>query len=105
MRMKIIIMVLLGISFGVQSISLNDGLTSVSVNKVNESTLSFNVNISEISFDELSKNNETFTRILMDNSFNSGVVGSPELPTLNRLIDVPIGADIEIEIVDKEQID
>ena len=105
MRMKIIIMVLLGISFGVQSISLNDGLTSVSVNKVNESTLSFNVNISEISFDELSKNNETFTRILMDNSFNSGIVGSPELPTLNRLIDVPIGADIEIEIVAKEQID
>ena len=63
MKIKVVILLLLGISFGLDNISFNDGTTSVTINEIDATTLLFSITIGEVSFRQINHNNEIFTRI------------------------------------------
>ena len=65
------------------------------------STIDINISIGEIILEEMIINDESYSRINFQNSYQSTkLIGYPNLPMLNQLIEVPHNANIRIEIIE-----
>ena len=60
------------------------------------------VNLGDFEIIETVLNNRNFLKIKYDNLYPSTVIGSPELPKLNQLIEIPRQATVRIEIINDE---
>ena len=71
------------------------------------SPLEMNVEIKLGNFEiaETILNNKTFLKINYENLYPSTIIGSPELPKLNQLIEIPREATIRIEIIHDELVE
>ena len=54
---------------------------------------------------ETTINNEKFLSINYDNFYPSTAIGSPNLPKLNQLIEIPINANVRVEIINDQSIE
>ena len=61
--------------------------------------------IGDIEYSLISINQNEYLRLNIPNSYHSTTVGSPELPQLNQLIEIPKGASYYIEIINDEKIE
>ena len=63
------------------------------------SELRFRVEVGELKAFEVNTREGTFTRLVIPGFHSSQTVGSPELPMMNRLIEVPHGATARVEVL------
>jgi subtilisin-like proprotein convertase family protein len=64
--------------------------------------LRFRVEVGELSGMDVETPEGTFTRLLIPGFFTSKAVGAPEIPMINRLLEIPSGAEARVEVVSVE---
>ena len=89
---------LLASLFATSNIYINN-TNHINVQNSNDLTVDINLSIGSLSFEEVSLNNNVYTQINIEQSYQSTKnFGAPNLPTFNSLIEIPRNSDIEIEI-------
>ncbi len=64
--------------------------------------LRYQVEIGTIEAMDVTTREGDFTRLLIPGFHNSQVDGSPELPMMNRVISIPVGAEARVEVVSQQ---
>ncbi len=82
-----------------QTVPLQADRTALDLVETRADALTFRVGISELSAMDVTTPAGDFTRITIPGFHTSMVDGSPELPMMNRLVEVPFGADARVEVV------
>ena len=60
--------------------------------------LDFHVEVGQIQTQEITTSGGDFTRLIIPGFHTSKIEGQPELPMMNRLIAIPVGADAQISV-------
>ena len=89
----------LGLSFSTSTIYTNN-FDLFEINNINEHTVEVNINIGSINFENITIDNQQYTSISLLNSYPSKDIGNPNLPMLNKLIELPRDANVRIEIIE-----
>ena len=63
------------------------------------------IDIGDIEYSLISVDQNEYIRLNIPNSYNSTIIGNPELPQINHLIEIPKGASYSIEIINDEKIE
>ena len=105
MKRLLLLLALVGIGLSANTHQLNNKANKFEINLIDENQISINMHIGEVELDLINVNNQNFTRIRLDNNYYSNIIGSPELPQFNRLIEIPFESEINIEITEQEYID
>ncbi len=84
------------------SISLRGGESHLTLSGTGSDMLSYEAEIGSISTLDVDSDVGTFTRLMIPGFHSSQTVGAPQLPMMNRLIEVPFGAIPRIEVVSVE---
>jgi len=71
----------------------------------NQTQIIGTINIGEIEHSIINENNENYIRLNIPNGYPSNIIGNPELPQINNLIEIPRGAITSIEIINDETIE
>jgi hypothetical protein len=79
--------------------------TSALTSKSTANSLFFSNIISEINLDKITVDQQDFTTLNLDGYVFHGLVGHPKLPAKTQLLEVPIGAKVEVNILSSEYID
>jgi len=105
MKTKNIFIVLI-ISFIYSNNSINTGYDNkINYNFDNQEGLNVEINIGDINLITFQNKDDYFLRINLENAYPSSEIGAPELPQINRLIEIPHEANIRIEIINDEFIE
>ncbi|MBD3334927.1 MAG: hypothetical protein GF355_05375, partial [Candidatus Eisenbacteria bacterium] len=83
----------------VQSLQLSDAMNQVTLVAQEEDRLSYRVEVGELAAMEVAAPGGSFTRLFIPGFHHSQREGAPELPMMNRLIEIPFGASVEVEVV------
>jgi len=86
-------------AFSTNTIYTNN-FDSFEINNIDEHSIEVTINIGEIHFNEININNEIYTSVSLNNSYPSHNIGNPNLPMLNKIIEIPREAEIRIEIIE-----
>ena len=73
----------------------------ISFDKKNNTTLNVNILLGNVSINEIDNNNQEFITINTPGSYNSKIVGKPQLPQFNQLIEIPTESHCRIEVIEK----
>ncbi|MBT7311359.1 hypothetical protein HN843_06310, partial [bacterium] len=60
--------------------------------------LKFNIQVGDLQAMEVETSEGTYTRLILPGFHSSKVEGSPELPMLNKLIAIPFGASVDVDV-------
>ncbi|MFH1278627.1 MAG: C25 family cysteine peptidase [Candidatus Eisenbacteria bacterium] len=82
-----------------QTIPLGGTESKVTLIDQTRDAMLFRVEIAEIAAMDVETEEGMFSRLLIPGFHSSQIVGSPELPMMNRLVEVPFGATTRIEIL------
>ena len=66
---------------------------------INSNIIEVDIAIGEINFNSININEEEYIQLTIPSSYPSRVVGTPDLPMFNKLIEIPREATIRIEII------
>jgi len=100
-------LLLLGLILGgnisyAQNIQIQQGKQSnVTFSKNDYSSLQLNVTLAEINHFTTKTNEGNFAQLIIPGYGSSNVVGNPKIPVLKKIIEVPIGADFSIQIINE----
>lgn len=61
--------------------------------------------VSDITTLEIADGNDVFTRLMMAGYSRTQSIGSPEMPVLRKMIEVPVGASVRVEILNSSYTD
>ncbi|MDD2200485.1 MAG: C25 family peptidase propeptide domain-containing protein, partial [Bacteroidales bacterium] len=88
-------------------VSLEPQQTALSIESLSPESFSMKAEISHLDFVNMETEQGTYTSIIFEGMAKPSNVGHPELPVINRLMEVPFGADVQINIIsyDEEIID
>ena len=75
-------------AFSTNTIYTNN-FDSFEINNIDEHSIEVTINIGEIHFNEININNEINTSVSLNNSYPSHNIGNPNLPMLNKIIEIP----------------
>ena len=85
------------------STKINVGNTgNYTIDNSNKEFLLIEVSIDYINSETININNEEYSLITLENSYPSTKIGEPQLPYLNKLIEIPHNASLRIEIINDE---
>ncbi len=90
-----------GACFG-QNINLGTDKNNLEVTEQTPTSIELNVSLSDLSFKEVKKDGNTWSEIDVSGMVSNHEVGLPELKTWNKLIDIPYGAQVEVNISKSE---
>jgi len=82
-------------------LSPEENLFTIIDNTVNKITVKSS--IKELDFTIVKGNSMIYSKMFVGGYVTNHKIGSPDLPTLNKLIDIPYGASIEINILSKTE--
>ena len=101
MKFKKIILVLFFLNsvYSIDKIYINNEQT-FEINNINSHIVEVTISINEIILDQIILNGETYAHISIPGSYPSSKTGYPNLPMLNKLIEVPREAEIRVEIIE-----
>ena len=85
-----------------RNISLGSADTRLELLAQGESDLYYRVEIGELVAMDVMTSEGLFTRLLIPGFHSSHDIGAPELPMMNRLIEIPYGATASVEILSVE---
>ena len=92
-----------GLVFGdMHSIPLDADESHITLLDREADGLLFRMEIGELVAVDVETDEGTFSRLIIPGFHSSNSIGSPELPMMNRLVEVPFGADARIEIISRE---
>ncbi|MBD3335381.1 MAG: hypothetical protein GF355_07675 [Candidatus Eisenbacteria bacterium] len=78
---------------------LNSGITLM---EQSPHRLVFEIHVGELAAMDVETPEGTFSRLMLPGYYSSQAIGRPELPMLNRLFEIPYGADVEVEVLGYE---
>ena len=64
--------------------------------------LTFRVTVGELASMDVTTNAGPFSRLMLPGFHFSREIGKPELPMINRLVEIPCGADVSVDVVSLE---
>ena len=65
-------------------------------------TTEVNVSVGELYFNPINLNGQNYIELSIQNSYPSKKIGSPNLPMLNQMIEIPRGGSIRIEMIEDD---
>ena len=71
----------------------------------NQNQIIGDISIGNIEYSTIINSDTEYIRLTIQNAYNSRIIGEPELPQINNLIEIPRGATPYIEIIHDEQIE
>ena len=105
MKIKNIFIIFI-ISFIYSNNTIHTGYDNkINYNVRSQESISFGITVGNIDISSLQNTNDNFLRINLDNAYPSSEIGSPELPQINQLIEIPKQANIRIEIINDEYVE
>jgi len=75
-----------------------NGKSHLALTNQSADQLNFHVQVGDLQAIEVETSEGTFTRLMLPGFHSSKVEGSPELPMLNKLIAVPFGAEVSVDV-------
>ena len=101
---KILILLITAISFSFSSqvIPINNGITDLNFNSTDISKLNTKVEIGDLVTFSKTSNSTEYTRLSLPGQYVSNVIGSPELPQIHKIIEIPQNASLRVEIINYE---
>ena len=94
----ILILFLLSNLYSINKINIGNQ-QNFEITSIDEYTLEIDMSISEININQITMNNEVYTNITIPGSFPSAKIGYPNLPMLNKLIEIPRETKFRVEII------
>jgi len=103
MKLKIFIINLLLLSnvYSINKIDLNNDQLFI-IDNIDQNTIDVTLSINQILFKTVDLDGIEYIDINIPGSYPSKKLGSPNLPMLNKLIEIPRKADLRIEIINDE---
>lgn len=100
-RTFLIIILALGCIFGYAQNIINLGRSSNTINLVEDKTEMLQLKLDYASMEIKTMSNEggQFAELLLEGGYADGLVGEPKLPVTQRLIEIPFGADVEVNVL------
>ena len=86
-----------------QKIDLNTEKKVFTILENTASKIAVKSSIDELNFSIVKGNSTIFSALSLNGYVTNHKIGSPDLPTLNKLIDIPYGASIEINVLYKNE--
>ncbi len=90
-------------SVNAQSIELGSKATGIEPVSVSMDGITVNVNVAELRYFDVETKAGTFTQFVIPRFHHSHTIGKPNLPMMNKIIEVPVGATIRTEIVSYDE--
>ena len=87
----------------VQKISLTNSTDEFTILQNEPLKFSFNTSISTVKAKEIFTKHGNFNQLFAESYVNDGEIGSPSLPTLKRLIEIPYNANIKVNIISYDE--
>jgi len=81
------------------AISLDSSVSQIDLEMREGDALRFHVDVAELLATDVATTEGAFSRLTIPGFHASQDVGAPELPMLNRLFEIPFGADAQVEIL------
>ena len=100
--MSSVLLVLLGMGTAIADIhpiALDAERSVLSLAEQNRNSFDFHMEIGELSAMDVETAEGVFARLSIPGFHSSKVIGSPEIPMMNRLIEIPFGATPRVEIL------
>ncbi len=88
-----------------QNIALNTGKNSLKITANDYSKLSLSSTLSNFNFININTSAGVFSELIIKSYGYSYNIGSPKLPVLRKLIEIPVGANITVNIINQHYID
>ena len=95
------------LTFGLsaQTLKVSENRNAVTLVSQDDSGYLFNFGISTLRYFTVETKAGEFTQLTIPHFYRSHNIGGPNLPTMNKMIEIPVGADITLDIVSfKEKI-
>jgi hypothetical protein len=86
-----------------QKVDLKNEKTTFTILENTSNKITVKSSIDDLNFSIVKGKSSVFSAISLDGYVTNHNIGSPDLPTLNKLIDIPYGASIEINILSKTE--
>ncbi len=84
------------------AIPLKGGISEMTVTADTRDAVSFRISIAELQAIDVETKEGPFTRLIIPGFHSSQVEGAPELPMMNRLLSVPLGARARVTVTKAE---
>lgn len=91
-----------GLAFANQSVDLGGPSSGVELLSQDNSGLTLQMNISKVDFEPVSTPDGDFTMIVVKDFSRSHNIGEPNLPMVNRLLDIPFKSDLTTDIINSQ---
>lgn len=94
----VLVLALIGTASGeMKSIGISDREAGISTLDQSDARLTFQVSIGTLASYDVETERGTFSRLLLPGFHASHAIGDPELPMINRLFEIPYGAEVSVE--------
>ncbi|UCC78697.1 MAG: immune inhibitor A, partial [Candidatus Zixiibacteriota bacterium] len=97
-----IFLVLNGYALSAQTITFDNSSSGLTLLNQDRDGLTLSLNIGSIDLNTISITEGTFTVLTIDGFTRSQKIGEPNLPMINRLISIPFGCELRVDVVDRE---
>ena len=87
---------------GSDKIEISQQTTSIAIDQNNGISLEATLSLGDIIVTDRDNGSESFVRLSLPGFHSSNTVGSPELPEIHKLIEIPQGASPSIEIISED---
>lgn len=85
-----------------QTVRLKDASTGVTITDLEREGVLLKIGIGELQFNEVVTSEGVFTLVSFKGCTRSHNIGEPNLPMVNRLLAVPFGCELKVNVVDYE---
>ena len=79
-----------------------DQFDTFRIENIDSYTVEINISIGELMFHPIEINEKEYVELSLNNSYPSKNIGSPNLPMLNQIIEIPRGGSIRLEIIEDD---
>ncbi len=86
-----------------ESIKVSDNANRISLLSQSDSGYEFSITIGTLKYFNVKTKAGDFTQITLPGFYRSHNIGEPNLPTVNKIIEIPLGAKIQAEIISYDE--
>lgn len=87
------------VSFAQQSISLNRSQDRIEIMEDQMQGLRLHIDYSQLQWTRLEQSHASYYELSLEGGLFDGEIGDPKLPVTQRLIEIPWGAEVEVEVL------
>ncbi|MCP4634822.1 MAG: T9SS type A sorting domain-containing protein [candidate division Zixibacteria bacterium] len=93
---------LASLAFGNQSVTFDNSKTGIEILSQDEMGVTLQIDVGHLDFVTTNTPEGAFSMIIADGFAHSQNIGEPNLPTINRLLSIPFGSEISVDVLSKE---